>query len=461
MKKIALAAVCVALTALLPAQLAAPVVSAASATLPPARVDPRNAVHARIAFTNGSDVRDLAASLDGDAVWAATSAGLDRYDAATRARTHFGIETGLDTLDVRAVHVVPFALIVDTAESRCVGSSDPNSRGFRCFSARPPAPRPPAEETLHGAPIVARVATSKGTFIATRGAGVWLGDARLDALPTSTASFVRKVAFYNHREWAGTFDDGLVTLDDRGTHAVPGAPMRMVNDVVATPTALFVAANEGLFVTRDGASFQRIDAVGHGATGVAVSSDRVLVTTTSAIWRIRATGHRFVVDGNWWRPAGSRSLQGIATSTDVGGVVAWAASEDRGVIRFDPTSNAPRFVAHDKLAGAPTSWVVALAGDERGGVFAATLRDGVFHVDRDGTIATVAGVPSGWTLDASFAAGKLCVGTQAGAACWSDWHGSPSKIFTGLPDGRVHDVERVGDELFIATEAGIAKAEAT
>ncbi len=440
--------------------------NAASATFP-TRVDPPNAIHARVTFTNANAVRALVLDADHDAVWAATSGGLDRYDAKTLARTHFGVETGLDSLDVRAIHVVPFlafgALVVETAESRCV-VAELNVDRFKCFSARPPAPNAPLDETLGGFSVVARVAVEGGAFVATRGAGVWFAKtgsspSRLDETnaPRSAASFVRKLAFYKHRRWAGTFDDGLVVLDESGAHPV-SAPMRMVNDLVATNDALFIAANEGFFFTRDGKTFERVDTVGRGATGVAWLGDHVFVTTTSAVWRMRLR-HRggAIVDGNWWRPAGTRSLQGIAMSETSNGTIAWMASEDRGVIRFDPSSNAPQFVSVDKLAGAPTSWVVALAGDARGGVFAATLRDGVFHVDAHGAVVNVPGVPNAWTLDASFAAGKLCVGTQAGAACWDDWTKPPSTLIVGLPDARVHDVERDGNVIFVSTEAGLAE----
>ena len=468
MKKIALAALAVALTALIPQRTHEGAASASSsiAALAP-HADPPNALHARVTFTNASDVRALAPDADGDAVWAATSGGVDRYDATTRARAHFGIESGLDSLDVRAVHAFPFAIVVETAEGRCA-SANPSARAFRCVAARPPAPNAPTDETFEGAPLVARVAVSDGAFVATRGAGVWFdargAHARLDAPQSdgsSAKTFVRKVAFYKDREYAGTFDDGLVALDGSGAHAIPTAPMRMVNDVLATKDALFVAANEGFFFSRDGSKFERVDALGRDATGLAAFGAKngdttVFVTTTAAVHRVRLR-RRAIVEANFWRPAGTRSLQGIAVSDRV----AWIASEDRGVIRFDPSSNAPTFTAFDKLAGAKTSWVVALAGDDRGGVFAATLRDGVFHVDARGAMREVRGVPNEWTLDASFARGTLCVGTQSGAACWSDWTKEPSRVLVGLPDARVHDVERLGDRLFVSTEAGLAEADAT
>ena len=63
-------------------------------------------------------------------------------------------------------------------------------------------------------------------------------------------------------------------------------------------------------------------------------------------------------------------------------------------MRFDGTS----FVTYDRLAGLPTSWVVAIAPDGQGGVFAATLRDGAVHVDADGRWQPMAGLPSPWTL---------------------------------------------------------------
>ncbi|MEO8877724.1 MAG: hypothetical protein ABI461_19175 [Polyangiaceae bacterium] len=282
------------------------------------------------------------------------------------------------------------------------------------------------------------------------------------------ASFVNKVAFYNNHLYLGTFDDGIFSvaatpaeLDQhperlREAMHVP-APMRMVNDVAATRDTLIVAANEGLFFSRDGSQFERLDRVARGATGIAISGDHVFVTTTSALWRIRLrAGKQPRIDGNWWLPAGSRALQGITLS----GNVAWLASEDRGVICFDPSANVPTFGAVDRLSGAPSSWVIAVAGDAQGGVFAATLRDGVFHVDRinQPEFERITAVPDPWSESVSFDDGILCVGSQAGAACWKDWHQAPSQVFAPLPDGRVHAIARLGNAYLLGTEGGIALA---
>jgi hypothetical protein len=439
----------------------------ASSSLPPARVDPPNAQRPRVVLGNGSDVRALAS--DGTHAWAATSGGLDRYDLVTRERVHFGVESGLDTLDVRAVHLVFAFVVVDTAESRCVRAEDAGG-AFRCERARPPAPVAPSLETFEGAPVVARVAAKDGALVGTRGRGVFFAPAadasrpvRLDPEENAPASFVRKIVFYKDRAWLGTFDDGLLELpaDACALAQKPEltlsatrsrAPVRMVNDLAQANGTLFVAANEGLFFTRDGGAFERLDAIPRGATGIAAFRDHVFVTTTSALWRIKVSGRRPIIDGNWWRPAGTRSLQGVAVSAER----AWLASEDRGLIRFDARAASPTFEAVDRLSGAPTSWVVAVASDGRGGAFAATLRDGVFHVSSAGALETVPGAPSAWTLDASFEDDELCVGTQAGAACYADWTKLPTRVFAGLPDARVHDVQHLGPALLLATEAGIA-----
>ncbi len=463
-RTLAVALLSVAFVSLIVGGIHAPTERATASALPPARVDPPNAERPRVVLGNGSDVRALAS--DGTHAWSATSGGLDRYDLVTRERVHFGVESGLDTLDVRAVHLVLAFVVVETAESRCVLAG----AAFRCERARPPAPVAPSLETFEGAPVVARVAAKDGAIVGTRGRGVFFAPAgeatravRLDPEENAPASFVRKVVFYKNRAWLGTFDDGLleVPADARALAQAPElalsatrsrAPVRMVNDLAQASGTLFVAANEGLFFTRDGGAFERLDAVPRGVTGIAAFRDHVFVTTTSALWRIRVAGRRPTIDGNWWRPAGTRSLQGVAIS----GESAWLASEDRGVIRFDARAASPTFEAVDRLAGAPTSWVVAVASDGRGGAFAATLRDGVFHVSDAGALATVPGAPSAWTLDASFENDELCVGTQAGAACYADWTKPPTRVFAGLPDARVHDVQHVGPALLLATEAGIA-----
>jgi len=275
--------------------------------------------------------------------------------------------------------------------------------------------------------------------------------------------FVRTLTVYRNRVWVGTFNDGLFVLDGsprdglEHAHPVP-APFRMVNDALEANGVLYVAANEGLFVTGDGATFDRVRQVAaRGVTAVAFDGRSIFATTTSALWRLRV-GSKGPPDAVWWRPAGSRSLQGVVA--EHGRV--WLASEDRGAILFDGRG----FTPFDALAGLPTSWAVAIAGDGEGGVFEATLRDGAIHVAASGAWQPMKGLPSAWALSVVRAGHRVCVGTQGGAACYDrpdqpsgtprgSWDAPPSPV-EGLPDPRVHAFLGTADGLLVGTEAGLA-----
>jgi ligand-binding sensor domain-containing protein len=231
----------------------------------------------------------------------------------------------------------------------------------------------------------------------------------------------------------------------------------MVNDALETHGSLYVAANEGLFVTVDGAHFARVREVAtRGVTAVGTDGHSLYATSTSALWRVRLD-RSAPANSTWWRPGGSRSIQGLVVERNA----IWLASEDRGVIRFDGKT----FTSYDRLAGLPTSWVVAIAGDGLGGVFAATLRDGAMHVDSSGHWEALEELPSAWTLSVSRANGEVCVGTQRGAVCYDESHVAatgpwqPYRRLDGLPDQRVHGLLPVKGGLIVATQAGVVVVE--
>jgi ligand-binding sensor domain-containing protein len=226
----------------------------------------------------------------------------------------------------------------------------------------------------------------------------------------------------------------------------------MVNDALEINGSLYVAANEGLFVTADGAHFARVREVAtRGVTALATDGHALYATSASALWRVRLD-RSAPANRTWWRPGGSRSIQGLVVEQNA----IWLGSEDRGVIRFDGTT----FTPYDRLAGLPTSWVLAITGDGLGGVFAATLRDGAMHVDSSGHWEALEGLPSAWTLSVSRANGEVCVGTERGAACYDEsrvaatgpWQ--PHRRLDPLPDQRVHGLLPVKEGLLAATQWG-------
>lgn len=446
-------------------------VESATAASPGARrffAPPTSAPSAVLAGTR--EVRDV--TVCSGAAWVATRGGLERYATGSFARRAFGVADGLDTLDVHAVRCEAGRVIATTATGAC--TADEAGR-FHCAPARAvPDARTPRVETLRGEPVTARAEVDGGAFVGTSAAGLFWVPARgaeprrltPDASVAAPASFPKKMVAWRGRVWIGTFDDGLYVAPDVAHVAdakkVLGAPFRMVNDVAVGAGALFVASNEGLFVARgaDGAfrAVRRVDE--RGVSGVTATADGrgVYATSSAALFHVRPDKRGgAAADASWWRPAGTRSLQGVAADADG----AWLASEDRGAIRFDAAT--ATFVAHDRLAGLPTSWALGIASDGRGGAFVATLRDGALHLRRDGGFERLGDLPSEWTLgvDYDVAGDRLFVSTQDGAVRYDGVASaspstSPSAALSLLPDARVHAVASLDGADVAMTEAGLA-----
>lgn len=384
------------------------------------------------------DIRDLAR--DGGRVWAATSGGLVAIDLATLEPEQRTFE-GLDTLDVRRVHAIDGRVVVVTAFSRCTLVQE----RFECH-AEPSDPAEPHETEFHaGRPVTVRLQTERGEFIGTRGAGLWLGKKQI--VEGGAGSFAKAAAISRKSLYVGLFDGGIVKapLEDGNLPNAPKwqavvTPFRMVNDLLDVDGSLFVAANEGLYVSHDGKKFERVLAIGaKSITGLAADDTGIWLTSSESLYKIDRAAKKKAQEA-YVHPAGSRSVQGLALVKD--GI--WLATEDRGAIFFD----GKEFHAKDKLAGLPTSWMVGVTSDREGGVFASTLRDGALRVRKDGSWDRVRSAGA-WGQTQAVIADHACFGTQEGASCGAIQ-------FKGLPDPRVHVMMPVGRKILIGTEAGIA-----
>jgi hypothetical protein len=421
-----------------PPARAVPTETATPATAPPApKPSFLDSPRPVALFLDRGDVRELARG--GDTVWAATSGGLVSFDLPTMAERSYGTDDGLDTLDVRRVTVAAI-VVVDTAFSRCERSE----ARFTCRAHASEPPQPRETDTFAGHPVTARLRTERGEFVGTRGAGLWLDGKPL--LAAGPGSFVKAAAKARGALYLGLFDGGVarMALDDKGEPRAPivslRTPFRMVNDLLEVDGALFVAANEGLYVSRDGKKFERVPAIGaKSITGLAADASGVWLTSSESLYRIDRNG-RGKVQLACLRPAGSRSIQGLALAS--GGV--WLATEDRGLVWFD----GHEFHAKDRLAGLPTSWMVGVASDGAGGAFGVTLRDGALHVGPSGAWerSLAAGT---WGQTVARMGKDTCFGMQEGASC------GPLR-FSGLPDPRVHVVAPIGGKILVGTEAGMA-----
>ena len=324
-------------------------------------------------WTNTAQVEGIAATES--RLWAATGGGVEEYALPAGTRTAlYTTEQGLDSNAVHQVWIEEVGVGVRTDRSICLLRQG----RFACSVADGVAPAVPAiAPRFQGARETARLRVGSQTVVATAGAGLWLDGRRITPTGQICTNDVHVLAEFQGHLWVGGFDGGLCVLEDSGSFHTVAAPFRMINDLLATPRGLYVAAGEGLFFSPDGRKFHRDGRVrDRGPNRLALSRGRLYVTTPAALYELHLTRpNQF---RRWSHPAGSTSLQAVA----IGGRTIWLASEDRGVIRF----YGGKFVSFDRASGLPSSWVVDVAAAPGGGVWATTLRNGAVRLDSNGKV---------------------------------------------------------------------------
>jgi ligand-binding sensor domain-containing protein len=385
-------------------------------------------------YTNTLHVNGIA--VHADTLWAATAGGVEEYELPAGSRTRlFTTADGLDANHVlRVWH--DGVLRARTARSVCSLTA---AEAFTCAPAEPFLPSAATVSPLfHGARVTGTTESGGKSIVATDGAGLWLGERLLTPGGQLCGNHVQALAEFRGMLWVGTFDAGLCTFDGNGFRTV-AAPFRMVNDLRSASGGLFVAAAEGLFVTRDGRTFRRETRVRErGVNRIAASRRWLFVTTPFALHALRIDGQRGF--RRWPHPAGSKALQAVTVSdADL-----WLASEDSGAIRL----RRGRFEAFDRASGLPSSWAVDVAPAPGGGVWVATLRDGAVRLSADGNVRQRL-APGAWGLRLYADAGAVLFGTQNGII----------GVDVSLPDPCVHALLRSSDALFIGTESGLVRTD--
>ena len=400
-------------------------------------------------YTNTAQVHGLAAQ--GSTRGAATDGGVEQYDLAAGRRLRlFTTEDGLDTSAVEQIWIAAGAVHARTASSSCALSSG----AFVCSPAPPlPAAVPLAAPSFHGSRVTARLQAAGKSVIATAGKGIWSNDQELTPAGQVCGNHLEALAEFDGQLWAGAFDGGLCVQRADGSFRRVAAPFRMVNDLRPTRRGLYVAAAEGLFVTRDGRKFRREGRVRErGVNRLAATGRWLFATTPAVLYALRLEGPDVV--RRFPHPAGSTALQAVAVS---GGDV-WLASEDVGVIRM----RQEKFVAFDRASGLPSSWTVDVAAAPGGGVWAATLRNGAVRLGADGSVRELGKDRKAWGLRLYQDGGRLLFGTQQGLCVLTFAGGQteadvpPAAWAPQPPDARVHALLRTRDGLWVGTEGGLA-----
>jgi ligand-binding sensor domain-containing protein len=393
----------------------------------------------------------------GQSLWVATQGGLEEYDLAKRARVaHYTTLAGLPTLSIETVTLNASGLpVVNTAKHRCTLHAA--TRRFACVDSEELPAEPPSEsnERIEGAPVTAHYRSVDGReWLGTAGLGVWERSAgqlrRLSPVEQIVSNHVVAIAEWKQAVYVASFDRGLGRFKEGRFSAMP-LQAHLLNDVIATPTALFVAASDGLYKTEDGERFEREARVTeHFISDLAYDAERntVYATATSSLWEL-ALGTPTKPARSTYLPGGSRSLQAVDISPQ--GTV-FLATEDRGVLRREGKR---RFTSFDRLAGYPSSWATdVLALDGTSALFG-SLHHGVFAVGGASPLPVAS--PSPWILFLGRdpeQPERVFVGTQGGASLIQ---GEQGRKLQGLPNPCVHAMARLSSGLWVGTEGGLAQ----
>ncbi|MBL4635828.1 MAG: hypothetical protein JKY56_18345 [Kofleriaceae bacterium] len=376
-------------------------------------------------------------------LWVATRGGIEVYSIGSEVReTIFTSEDGLARNHVVDLALVEGKIRARTLEHRCTME---NAR-FECVKSTLYKTTPKKHVRHRGFRVTATAVVGDTSYLATAGDGVWKvrgnSQKRITAKGQICSNHITAIQSYAGRTWFGSFDEGLCSTTDMVHFKTHEFGALMVNDLEVTPRGLFIAASEGLFVTRDGEHFERNTWVSQrGVNGLAFDGKSLFVSSLSCLWRIRIRGGPR--DQEWWAPGGSRSLQSVA-ATDKG---VWLATEDRGLVQQTKEG----FQVFDRSAGLPESWMLDVAIDTRGNVYGASLRSGVVRIASTGTIQSIKSTDKEWGLFMGRVGTDIWFGSQNGAARKD----GASFVRQITPHPNVHVIAQIGSDLFFGTEGGL------
>ena len=300
-------------------------------------------------------------------------------------------------------------------------------------------------------------------------AGAQLGERTLltGGLPSADLT---SLAYAFGKVFVGSFDRGLATLREGRVVPVERARTRYamdgrINDLAVTGRGrtqrLWIATDRGLY-WHDGRRFAPVESPrGPGrqhVTSLHVDAAGALWVTSSRVLARWTGGDRWT---SWDSDAGFPVAQLHAVTTQGRGadMEVWVGSL-HGLYRFDPRTGraTPHTVATGDL---PVDWVTALAtvgGEVVAGTYHGGLswrRGGRFHIESEAR-----GLPAGWVNPHAMASieGRLWVGTlDRGLMIGRRGSWTHLRTGQGLPSNDVTDVLRVGEDVWVATRAGLAR----
>lgn len=272
------------------------------------------------------------------------------------------------------------------------------------------------------------------------------------------------LAWFGGALWVGGFDRGVCRFDGARWErfAGPGSlPSDLVNDLASDGERLYVATNEGMAIVDRALRFRQIGEPRWGkdprhrgpwsrvVNGLAVdpASGEVWVADYVSVHRMGAKSWL-----HFDRRDGVTGL-GLTRLAVRNGVVAVGTGRDG--LHLGGAGGSFRTL--DDGAGLPDNWVMDVAFDRDGRLWAATCTRGVGILEGETwrRLTSDEGLADDFTLAIAEVGDEMWVGTLRGVSIVRGQSVVSLDTSQGLSGDEVHDVLAVGDKVFLATEAGL------
>lgn len=321
------------------------------------------------------------------------------------------------------------------------------------------------------------------TAVAADGARVWFGLGRaglhlwtngesarsLRPVNEICDNHVTTIATFAGRTVAATFDQGACYRGADGWHAIEGLPSPMVHGAGSDGRDLYVATSNGLvrfdrsfrsrpFGSGDPAVLRWVARSAVTAIG-AIDATTIALTSPYGLVRIHRDGNRLSAQFTGHRGGVPLKLAAVAAADGQ----LWMASETQGVKSLPADGSMARHLQDpDDL---PENWVTAVSAVARDELWVGTCQQGVAHIRgthrelfnrqnrlRDGMVIALAADARGAFVGTL--GGLAFLGADDRSARAFGWE-------NGIPDPRTSALGLSGTDLWLATEAGLARYELT
>ena len=273
------------------------------------------------------------------------------------------------------------------------------------------------------------------------------------------------IAEFAGRTVVATFDQGACFLDSQGWHSLGGLPSPMVHGLGTDGQDLYLATSNGL-ARYDGRMRPRPFGRGDpavlrwlaksAATAIApIDASSLAITSAYGLVEVRRNGNTLAAEFTSHRRGVPLKL--VAVTSAAGET--WLASETQGVKSMGKKGQPVRHLQDPE--DLPENWVTAVAAVAADDLWVGTCQRGVAHVRGEDRrfINRRNLLPDDMVVALAADARGAFIGTLGGLT-FASADGTTGRSYgweAGLPDPRSSALHLDGDELWLGTEAGLAR----